>query len=106
MADVQTSLVAVFAVSFIAVVLGLHITELDANWCFPLIIAVGFSILSLYSLRGNRQDKRRNVCVLVLGDIGRSPRMQYHAISLGKHGFSVSFVGFFGKHIYSYCDIL
>lgn len=98
MADVQTSLL-VFAVSFIAVILGVHITELDTNWCFLLIIAVGFSILSLYSLRAHCQDKNRHVCVLVLGDIGRSPRMQYHAISLGKHGYNVSFVGFLGKHI-------
>ncbi|XP_017260924.2 chitobiosyldiphosphodolichol beta-mannosyltransferase, partial [Kryptolebias marmoratus] len=34
------------------------------------------------------------VCVLVLGDIGRSPRMQYHALSLSRHGFLVTFVGF------------
>ncbi|XP_054908063.1 chitobiosyldiphosphodolichol beta-mannosyltransferase isoform X2 [Poeciliopsis prolifica] len=36
----------------------------------------------------------RRVCVLVLGDIGRSPRMQYHALSLSRHGYQVTFVGF------------
>ena len=34
--------------------------------------------------------------VLVLGDIGRSPRMQYHALSMGKHGKVVDLVGYLG----------
>ncbi|MEE6498462.1 hypothetical protein FKM82_003110 [Ascaphus truei] len=34
------------------------------------------------------------VCVLVLGDLGRSPRMTYHALSLARHGFNVSLAGF------------
>ncbi|KAJ1952739.1 mannosyltransferase, partial [Linderina pennispora] len=41
-------------------------------------------------LRGKR------VALLVLGDIGRSPRMQYHAISLAKSGMHVDFVGYDG----------
>uniref|UniRef100_A0AAY4CST2 Chitobiosyldiphosphodolichol beta-mannosyltransferase n=1 Tax=Denticeps clupeoides TaxID=299321 RepID=A0AAY4CST2_9TELE len=44
--------------------------------------------------RGARQAGR--VCVMVLGDVGRSPRMQYHAVSLSKHGHRVSFVGVCG----------
>ncbi|CAG2104473.1 unnamed protein product [Medioppia subpectinata] len=35
----------------------------------------------------------RRVCVVVLGDIGRSPRMQYHSISLSNH-FAVDLIGF------------
>ncbi|EDV19433.1 uncharacterized protein TRIADDRAFT_33634 [Trichoplax adhaerens] len=38
----------------------------------------------------------RNICVLVLGDIGRSPRMQYHSISLAKAGLKVDLVGYAG----------
>ena len=34
--------------------------------------------------------------ILVLGDIGRSPRMQYHAISMGKHGKAVDLIGYLG----------
>ncbi|MCJ1404487.1 mannosyltransferase [Xylographa trunciseda] len=34
--------------------------------------------------------------ILVLGDIGRSPRMQYHAISLGKHEKAVDLIGYLG----------
>lgn len=42
--------------------------------------------------------KRRKTCVqiLVLGDIGRSPRMQYHALSIAKHGGEVVIIGYNG----------
>ena len=36
------------------------------------------------------------VQVLVLGDIGRSPRMQYHALSIAKHGGRVQLIGYLG----------
>ncbi|KAI1850021.1 hypothetical protein JX266_004400 [Neoarthrinium moseri] len=35
------------------------------------------------------------VQVLVLGDIGRSPRMQYHALSIAKHGGAVDLIGYY-----------
>lgn len=41
--------------------------------------------------------QRRHVCVLVLGDIGRSPRMQYHSLSLASHHFEVDFIGYKGS---------
>uniref|UniRef100_A0A3Q1JAJ2 Chitobiosyldiphosphodolichol beta-mannosyltransferase n=1 Tax=Anabas testudineus TaxID=64144 RepID=A0A3Q1JAJ2_ANATE len=55
------------------------------------------SSLLLWRLRQRDDGTGRRVCVLVLGDIGRSPRMQYHALSLSKHGYNVTFVGFLGK---------
>lgn len=39
----------------------------------------------------------RHVVVLVLGDVGRSPRMQYHAMSLASHGVRVTLVGYTGE---------
>lgn len=42
----------------------------------------------------NAQNLKRNVCVIVLGDIGRSPRMQYHVNSLLKHEFNVDLIGY------------
>lgn len=62
-------------------------------------LAVVTVLASLWLRRLRRRDAGtdRRVCVLVLGDIGRSPRMQYHALSLSKHGFSVTFVGFLGE---------
>ena len=38
------------------------------------------------------------VAVLVLGDVGLSPRMQYHTGSLAKEGFDVDLVGFTGEY--------
>lgn len=39
----------------------------------------------------------QSVAILVLGDIGRSPRMQYHALSLSKLGFTVQLIGYKGS---------
>lgn len=41
-------------------------------------------------------DKPKRVCVVVLGDVGRSPRMQYHALSLAASGFDVDIIGYGG----------
>ncbi|TGJ79932.1 hypothetical protein E0Z10_g8843 [Xylaria hypoxylon] len=35
-----------------------------------------------------------SVQILVLGDIGRSPRMQYHALSIARHGGTVHLIGY------------
>lgn len=37
---------------------------------------------------------KSTVKVVVLGDIGRSPRMQYHALSLATNGFRVNLIGY------------
>jgi hypothetical protein len=37
-----------------------------------------------------------SVQILVLGDIGRSPRMRYHALSIAQHGGKVQLMGFLG----------
>lgn len=42
-----------------------------------------------------------SVHILVLGDIGRSPRMTYHALSIAKHGGKVNLIGFLGKRLRS-----
>lgn len=63
----------------------------------PLVLVTGLLWLSVWALRRRDAETERRVCVLVLGDIGRSPRMQYHALSLSKHGYTVTFVGYLGK---------
>lgn len=46
---------------------------------------------------GSDQFKQaRTVHIVVLGDIGRSPRMQYHALSIAKHGGRVFLIGYQG----------
>jgi beta-1,4-mannosyltransferase len=41
-----------------------------------------------------------DVQILVLGDIGRSPRMQYHATSIAKHGGQVQLIGYCGTYLF------
>jgi beta-1,4-mannosyltransferase len=43
-----------------------------------------------------RWKQGRTVQIVVLGDIGRSPRMQYHALSIAKHGGRVFLIGYRG----------
>ncbi|CAL3965223.1 unnamed protein product [Diplocarpon coronariae] len=45
---------------------------------------------------GSVSEPKISVQVLVLGDIGRSPRMQYHAMSIAKNGGRVDVVGYQG----------
>ena len=39
----------------------------------------------------------KRVAVVVVGDVGRSPRMQYHALSLAAHGCHVDLIGYQGS---------
>lgn len=60
-------------------------------WC-PIIFVLLYLIFN-YMIRG-----KNSVCIVVLGDIGRSPRMQYHASSFGAEGFVVDIVGYGGLY--------
>ena len=42
---------------------------------------------------------KTSIQIVVLGDIGRSPRMQYHAMSAGKRGACVHLIGYRGISI-------
>ncbi|KAJ1679083.1 mannosyltransferase, partial [Spiromyces aspiralis] len=46
---------------------------------------------------GRAERYGKSVAVVVLGDIGRSPRMQYHAMSLAENGFNVDLIGYKGS---------
>merc|ERR1711939_710394 len=46
------------------------------------------------TMNGVANEPKISVQVLVLGDIGRSPRMQYHAMSIAKHGGRVDMIGY------------
>lgn len=41
-----------------------------------------------------RKIKTKRACVVVLGDIGRSPRMQYHTKSLAENNLIVDLIGY------------
>lgn len=69
--------------------------------------AITFLILLLPSQYEPRQvsnsqenapsEPKTTAQILVLGDIGRSPRMQYHALSVAKHGGQVDIIGYHGE---------
>lgn len=71
---------------------------------FTLVTIILFTLFLLPAGDGQltslpRAGKRRTrVQVLVLGDIGRSPRMQYHALSIAKNGGLVDLVGYLGEY--------
>jgi beta-1,4-mannosyltransferase len=47
-------------------------------------------------LPSKRKRSLRSVAILVLGDVGRSPRMMYHAESFAKLQFETFLVGYKG----------
>ena len=58
-------------------------------------IIVSIIIVVILKLRLGYKSKR--VHVVVLGDIGRSPRVQFHALSLANVGFQVYMFGYLGN---------
>ena len=70
------------------------------SWLLWLVIIFAISSLVLLSLPTQYggiigKDRSANrVQILVLGDIGRSPRMQYHALSIARHGAQVDLIGY------------
>jgi len=49
------------------------------------------------SQKVQQTPKLRSVAILVLGDVGRSPRMMYHAESFAKLGFDTYLIGYKGS---------
>ncbi len=95
MADANAA-VAVVTVSL--VLLGL-LSGLSLLWALLPVAVVVLIFVLVSGLKGRDELAHLNVCVLVLGDIGRSPRMQYHALSLSRHGYNVTLIGFLGIYI-------
>uniref|UniRef100_H3CRR5 Chitobiosyldiphosphodolichol beta-mannosyltransferase n=1 Tax=Tetraodon nigroviridis TaxID=99883 RepID=H3CRR5_TETNG len=80
---------------FVFILAMFYAAGLTVSWSVVLVIGLfGIMLPLLRRMRQRTSGTSRRVCVLVLGDIGRSPRMRYHSLSLSKHGFNVTFVGF------------
>ena len=65
-----------------------------------LLISTSFTVFLLTLPDRDLQGSESNddsVQIVVLGDIGRSPLMQYHALSITKHGGKVRLVGYVGQ---------
>jgi len=66
-----------------------------------LAVAALLLLLLLVSWKRWRQGRGKwHVIIVVLGDVGRSPRMQYHALSFVESGFSVTLLGFCNSRPY------
>lgn len=60
-----------------------------------LLLGIGYVLVKIKQSK-QRSPLLRSVVILVLGDIGRSPRMMYHAESFANHGFKTTLVGYEG----------
>ncbi|OKL62905.1 hypothetical protein UA08_01193 [Talaromyces atroroseus] len=73
-----------------------------AFWLSSLLTVIIVALPSQYipqSARGDNRKEKVTAQILVLGDIGRSPRMQYHALSIARHGGHVEIIGYHGKQL-------
>ena len=62
----------------------------------PALLSLLVFAIALSLFFRKKDNKSKRVVVLVLGDIGRSPRMQNHAVSFARAGWDVDLVGFRG----------
>lgn len=62
---------------------------------FAIVGLVFISMLSLIIFNNIRKNGEKRILIIVLGDIGRSPRMQYHASSFIKERYKVDIIGFY-----------
>ncbi|RXW16582.1 hypothetical protein EST38_g9275 [Candolleomyces aberdarensis] len=65
---------------------------------FGLLLTVLTAFL-WYVCKPRNHHSLRSVAILVLGDIGRSPRMMYHAQSFAENGFVTDIVGYRGSDL-------
>ena len=57
------------------------------------------SLIILVSLHWREKTGEGQVQVVVLGDIGRSPRIQYHCLSLIEQKYDVELIGYGGTYM-------
>ena len=66
---------------------------------FSFLIAVVISYIAQDAFRGRERASLRCAAILVLGDIGRSPRMMYHAQSFAREGFQTFIIGYYESQL-------
>ncbi|MCJ1460403.1 mannosyltransferase [Mycoblastus sanguinarius] len=73
------------------------------TWMVILFTITSLVLLTLPTAYGNligANKSSNRIQILVLGDIGRSPRMQYHALSIAKYGCQVDLIGYQDSEIH------
>ncbi|KAG8882791.1 mannosyltransferase [Tulasnella sp. 331] len=71
----------------------------DVFWTILPILAFMIFVRRMTTLRVRSPPNTRAVAILVLGDIGRSPRTMYHAESFAKAGWNTFIVGYKGTKV-------
>ena len=67
---------------------------------FAIAAVAYFAVVMVWPLRTQHgRSARRSVALVVLGDIGRSPRMVYHAQSFANAGFKTYILAYKGDHV-------
>ena len=78
-------------------------SAMDALAClFCIVFILGSVVLSLLILAGiwwREKSGESQFQVVVLGDAGRSPRMQYHCLSLVQLNYNVDLVAYGGNYV-------
>ncbi|TKR68169.1 hypothetical protein L596_024185 [Steinernema carpocapsae] len=66
-----------------------------------IVFRVHLALSSIFDLFRRTQEERveaekmpKTAVIVVVGDVGHSPRMNYHALSLAEHGMNVEIVGY------------
>lgn len=73
---------------------------LEAIFVILFLFLIIFASLALILVSvWHKQTGEGLVQVIVLGDAGRSPRMQYHSLSLVKNNYSVDLIGYGGSQL-------
>jgi beta-1,4-mannosyltransferase len=69
---------------------------------FFVLILIAAAVLGLFLLRAVfYKSGPKTAFVVVLGDLGRSPRMNYHCLSLTNLGYKIKFIGYAGIFLYN-----
>lgn len=77
-----------------------HVFEYSGPWlwwlvafylCLPFL---AYFVLPFLTSKGTFSGKRRTISIFVLGDLGHSPRMNYHARSFANHDYYVNLCGY------------
>ncbi|GLA27510.1 chitobiosyldiphosphodolichol beta-mannosyltransferase [Aspergillus phoenicis ATCC 13157] len=73
---------------------------ISVAFCLSTALTIGILLLpsrhesSSVTSQNAANEPKTTVQILVLGDIGRSPRMQYHALSVARNGGQVDMIGY------------
>ncbi|KAJ3318198.1 hypothetical protein HDU76_000899 [Blyttiomyces sp. JEL0837] len=73
-----------------------HVTPIPTTILIGFFLLLAFLLSYFLSTPCAGSDAQKRALVIVLGDVGRSPRMQYHTRSLADLGFQVDLVGYSG----------